>query len=888
VTGGRGWRRYVRIFRADPRTETDDELSFHLEMRTRDYEQRGASEAEARAAAAARLGNVDAIRSECARIDEQAVRERRRRQTFSEVRQDLGFGARTLARVPAFTAMAVLTLALGIGATTAIFSVVDAVLLAPLPYPEADRLVRVWETSPQGETRNVVSPGNVIDWQASATSFSALGAFRPAFGKVLTGDGAPDRVQGAWLQPAALAALGVPPLLGRLFVEEDAAGAGDVVLLSHGFWHRRYGADLAIINRRIVLDDVPYTVVGVMPAGFAFPDAAVDLWQVLPDSWLDPTERRSHNNSVLARLAPGVTIGAAQSEMMQIAAAVAREHPQYMTGWGVNVVPLHADMAAQVRPLLIMLLGAVAVVLLIACGNLTNLLLARGVARQREIAVRSALGASRARIARQLLTESLLLAVLGGAASLAVAPALLHVLVATAPDGIPLLERAAINGRILLVTGALVLGCALLFGLVPATRLLRTGAQATLHGARAGDHAGQARLRAGLLVAQVALSVVLLIGAGLFVRSFVAIQATHLGFDADGIVMMNVDLPQSRYPDTPEHTAFFTSLIDRVRAIPGVERVAGTNGPPGSQWGSTFSFSIEGRIALNPSGREDDERLYTVTPGYFELLGQSMVAGRAFDTRDRAGTTPVVIISRSLADKHWPGEDPVGRRISFRAGDTPWMEIVGVAEDVRLASPDQEPIPLLYVPYEQKPWPWLTWLTVLARVHPGTEQAAMKLALRNALLELDPALPPRSTTTAAEAFRDATARRSFSMTLVAGFGAVALLLTVIGLYGLLAYNVAREQREIGVHMALGASAALILQRVVRRSFVLASIGAAAGVAIALVISRAIESLLYGVSPVDAMTYVGTVLIVLATALLTALVPARRAARTSPLHALRAD
>ncbi|MBR9988286.1 MAG: ABC transporter permease, partial [Gemmatimonadetes bacterium] len=364
MSAPRGWRRYVRIFRGDPRTETDDELSFHVEMRTRDYMRRGAGEAEARAAARERLGDLDAVRRECAAIDGGAARERQRREWLGEIRQDVGFGARALVRAPSFAAMAVLTLAVGIGATTAIYSVVDAVLVAPLGYPDADRLVRVWETSPQGERQNVVSPGNVVDWQSRATSFATLGAYRPAYGMVLTGDGDASRVQVAFMQPAVFTALGVPPLHGRTFVAGDAAGDGDAVVLSSDFWRQRYGGDPGVIERRLVLNDEPFTVVGVMPPGFAFPAAGVDMWQVLPQSWLDPGERRSHNNVVLARLTDGVAVDGAQSEMTAIAAALAREHPEYMTGWGVNVVPLQRDMTAQVRPLLVVLLGAVAVVLL--------------------------------------------------------------------------------------------------------------------------------------------------------------------------------------------------------------------------------------------------------------------------------------------------------------------------------------------------------------------------------------------------------------------------------------------------------------------------------------------------------------------------------------------
>jgi putative ABC transport system permease protein len=882
----RGWRRYARIFRGDARAETEDELSFHLEMRVRDHMRRGLSEAEARAAAAARLGDLERVRRECGDIDAEALRERRRREWFAELRQDLRFGARMLARAPSFTVMAVLTLAMGIGATTAIFSLAHAVLLAPLPYPDADRVVRVWETSPQGNMRNVVSPGNFTDWAARATSFAELGAYRNPYGLVLSGEGEATRVLLSELQPAVLRALAVPPLHGRLLTDEDAAGAGDVVLLSHAFWQQRFGSDPGVSGRRIVLNDVPHTVAGVMPPGFAFPNAEVELWRPITVASINVQERRSHNLYVIGRLAHGVTLSTAQAEMTGIGRALTSEYPEFMTGYGVNVVRLHGDLTAHVRPLFIVMLGAVGAVLLIACGNLTNLLLARGVARQREVAVRAALGAGRGRIARQLLTEGMLLAGLGGAAALLLAPWLLKTLVAAAPAEIPLLERAAIDMRMLLFTGGLAVGCALLFGLAPTVRLLRLDAQAALRGGRDGSGAGQARMRGALLVAQVALSVVLLIGAGLFVRSFTALQATELGFDPDDIVTMGVDLPASRYGSTEEHAAFFDALLERVRAIPVVVATTGTNEPPGAGYEMTFSFSIEGRPSPNESGREDPEQLSAVTPDYFDALRQQLVTGRTFTALDRGGAPAVAIVSESLARKHWPGGDVIGRRIAFREGESPWLRIVGVVEDVRLASPDREPVPMLYIPYAQKTWTWMSWMTIVARVRPGTNSPAAQAALRAALLQLDPLLPPQSLSTVADAFRENTARRSFSMVLVAGFGVVALALTIVGLYGLLAYNVAREQREIGVRMALGATNAAIISRVLGRSLLLALVGVGSGIVIALAASHVLEALLYAVSPVDVPTYAFAAMLVLTAAVLTAVIPARRAASITPLHALR--
>ncbi|HUF51084.1 MAG TPA: ABC transporter permease, partial [Longimicrobiales bacterium] len=473
------WRRYARLLGANPRADTDDELSFHLEMRVRDYMRGGMDEAEARRAAESRLGDLERVRRECEVEGVAVVRERRRSEWFAELRQDVRYGTRSLLRAPSFTAMAVVTLAIGIGATTAIFSLVHSVLLAPLPYAEPDRIVRVWETSPQGDTRNVVSAGNVHDWAARARSIAPLAAYAWSAGQTLTGAGDPERVTTARIQPAVLRVLGTAPVHGRAFVAADAAGAADVAMVSHGFWQERYGGG-DVLDERIVLDGVAYTVIGVLPAGFAFPDDDVVIWLPLAGNWIDGTERTSHNFRVIGRLAPDATVAGAQAEMDGIATALAREYPEHMTGWGVNVVPLHRDMTADVRPLFSVLLAGVVVVLLIACGNLASLLLVRAVAREREVAVRGALGAGRSRIARQLITESVLLAGLGGAGALLIAPLLLRTLIAAASSDIPLLGRAAIDARMFLFVAVVALGSALLFGLAPVLRLMRTDLQVTL------------------------------------------------------------------------------------------------------------------------------------------------------------------------------------------------------------------------------------------------------------------------------------------------------------------------------------------------------------------------------------------------------------------------
>lgn len=881
-------RRWVdRLTGRDPSTDADQEIDFHFEMRVQEYLGSGMSEQEARAAATRRMGDLERVRRECDETSRRAGRASRRREWWAELMQDVRYGARTLLRAPTFSVMSLLTLALGIGATTAIFSLVHAVLLAPLPYAQPERLVRVWEHSPQGTERNVVSPGNVADWRRNATSFEVLGAHYAPYGVTLTDGGEAERVVIARVQPAVMEALGVAPVHGRSLLEGDGRDGG-VALLSHAFWETRYGSDPGVLGRRIELNDVSHSVVGVMPEGFDFPARGVDLWWPITDDEIDPMERTSHNLLVLGLLAPDVTIERAQAEMTALAERIAADHPAEMTGWGVNVVSLHDDMTRNVRALFLVLLGGVAVVLLIVCTNLANLLLARAVSRRREIAVRGAMGAGPGRLVRQLLTESGVLALLGGLGGALLAPLLLRILVASAPAGIPLLDRASIDARMLGFTAAAALGCALLFGLVPSLRASKAGLDGGLRGGRDAGGAGHAGLRGSLLVAQVALSVVLLVGAGLFVRSFQAIQATELGFDPDQLVLMDVDLPSARYGEIPEQDAFYRGLIDAVLSVPGVEGAATTSHPPGSSAGMTFSFAIEGRVNTSANGREDDETLHAVSPGYFEVLRHGVTEGRAFDERDDATGAPVAIVNESLARKHWPQGGAVGSRIAFRVGETPWREIVGVVSDARLASPDIEPEPGIYVPFAQKTWPWLTWSTVVARVAAATDPTSVTGGLRSALLELDPALPPQSMSTAEAAFRENTADRTFAMTLVAGFGLLALLLSVVGLYGLIAYSVERQRREIGVRIALGAPAGSVVRRVLLRSLWLSSAGAALGLVAAVALARVVASLLYGISPVDATTYVVTAALVVMVALATAALPAARAARTDPLAALRSD
>ncbi|MEX2282822.1 MAG: ABC transporter permease [Gemmatimonadota bacterium] len=879
------WRRYARMLGANPRADTEEELSLHYELRVRDYMRRGMDEDAARVAARERLGDLDAVRRECGDEGERFVRLSRRREWLGEFRQDLKYGARVLMRSPGFAVVATLTLALGIGVTTAIFSVVNRVLLAPLPYPAADRLVNVWEHSPQGQDHNAVSPGNYVEWSTRTKSFEAIGAYQGPYGVALTGEGEPQQINAVSVTPSAMRALAAAPLLGRTMTAEDANGSGDVVLLSHALWQQRFGGDARVTGRTLLLDEIPHQIIGVMPASFEYPHPEVDVWRPFGVSDIAATERRSHNYSVIARLKTDVTVQQARAEMATLAASLAGEYPQFMKGWGVNVVPLHEDLTADVRLLLLVLFATVAVVLLIACGNLANLLLARAVARENEMAVRGALGAGRARIARQLLTECLLIALAGGVVGLLFAGITVRALLAAAPDTIPMLQQVTLDWSVLAFAGAVTIASTLVFGLVPALRLSRTDLQSSLRarGAAAMQHA---RLRGALLVAEVSLSVVLLVGAGLLVRSFRELQRTDLGFPSDDLVVMMLDLPRTRYAGNEPHIWFYEQLIERLGEVPGVNSVAGTAHPPATGQTMTFSFAIDGKQAANPSGREDPEELHAVTAGFFRTAGLRPIAGREFETRDRADSPPVVIINQALARKHWPNESPIGKRISFRQGETPWLEIVGVVGDTRWESPDAEPIPALYIPHAQKTWPWMSWLGIMVRTEPGMELDVIRPRLQAALWQLDDRLPVQSLRSLEDLYGDAIARRTFAMRLVLAFAILALCLSIVGLYGLMAYTVAQQRQEFGVRLALGARPAAVVRRVMSNSLRLAGLGIVLGIAASLVTTRYLSTLLYGVKPTDPVTLTAIALVVLITATAASWIPARRAVRVDPLTALR--
>lgn len=885
MSGLRAWVARLLGLSQRSRLEQDlsDEIEAHLALHVDDNLRAGMAPEEARRQARARLGSVEALKDEC--------RDRRRFPKLEDLARDVRIGIRLLSKRPGTTLAGALTLALGIGANTAIFSVVHAVVLRPLPYEAPDRLVRIWEVTPRGIDNNVVSSGNYLDWRDQATSFEAIGAHGWPFGMALTGTGEPVRVEAMSLSPAALRALGTRPLVGRAFTDADVEEESSAVaLLSHGFWQQRFEGDPAVLGLAIHLDDEPYTVVGVMPPEFDFTTPDVALWLPLAFDEADRSERRSHNYGVVARLGTGTTRQAAQAEMSTIASGIARQHPADMTGWDVNVVSLHDDLVGDVEPLLWVLAGFVGVVLLMAGANLAHLLLAHARSRETELAVRSALGGGRARLVRQLVTEVAVLGLLGGALGVGLVALTLRLLVAAAPADIPLLENVRIDWAVLAFAAAITIGTSLLVGLVPAVKGARTDLRQSLQGTRHGLDAHGTRLRRLLLVSQFALSILLLTGALLLVESFRRLTAVEHGFDPHGVLAVWLDLPRSRYGDPSAQEAFYERLLDRLGQVSGVESVAATTEPPISGYRMTFSFAIDGRPAANPSGREDPVSLRTVSPGYFETLRIPLLAGRALQDRDRRGSPPVVVVNRALADRHWPEGSPIGQRISFVSAEGPWREIVGVVGDTRDDGLDRPAAPAMYMPFAQRRenWGWMSWQILMVRTAASLDAAAIAPVVRNTIWELDPALPLHSVETLDGLYAESRSRQRFAMQLAGGFAALALVLAAIGLYGVVACSVTERRREIGVRLALGARPATIAGRLLGQSVVLVAFGTAIGVVMSFWAMTALQSLLFDVPPRDPAAFVAASLLLLLVGAAASWLPARRAARLDPAEVLRAE
>ncbi|HWS54265.1 MAG TPA: ABC transporter permease [Pyrinomonadaceae bacterium] len=801
--------------------------------------------------------------------------------------QDVRYGLRVLAKRPGFTAVAVLTLALGIGANTAVFSLVSAVLVRPLEYRDPDRLVMVWEDDHSiGAVHDTPAPGNYADWKAQNRSFEDMAAM-VLRSYDLTGDAEPERLTAFGVTANFFPLVGVAPELGRAFTaEEDAPGANKVVVISHGLWQRRFGGETSVVGRDVLLNGEAHTVVGVMPRGFQLRWAGVDAWSPAALTPEQLADRQGHYLEVVARLRPGVTPEQADADIKAITARIAAAHPEAATGLSGSVVTMREEVSGAVRRPLTMLLVAVGFVLLIACANVGGVLLTRAAARGREIAVRCALGASRGRIVRQLLTESVLLGVAGGLAGLLLAMWSFAFLQQLVPVGLREMTELSLDARVFAFTMGVSVLAGVAFGLAPALQATKADLGGALkHGGRGSVGAGQRRLRNAFVVAQVALSLILLVGAGLLIQTLYKLRGQYAGLRPESVLTARTQLAPNRYGEHARRAAFYEDVLARVERLPGVEAAGYTTAVPLVWKGGANGLTLEGRE--EPPGTNWNANHRQVSPGYFRAIGLALRQGRHFDARDDERATPVAVVNETMAARYWPGDSVLGKRFKVGALEdpAPWLTVVGVVEDVRQMGADAPVKPEMYVPHRQAAaFPHFAPrdLVVRATVPP----AGLVPAVRGAVREVDPQQPLAAVRTLDEVLGRETAQRRTGMVLLTAFAGLALLLAALGIYGVLSYFVVQHTPEIGVRMALGARAADVLRLVVGKGMALALAGVGLGLAGAFALTRLMESLLYGVSPTDPLTFGALALLLTLVALLACLVPARRATRVDPIEALR--
>jgi putative ABC transport system permease protein len=809
--------------------------------------------------------------------------------------QDLKFGLRALLKNPGFTLVAVVALALGIGANSAIFSVVNTVLLRPLPFARSDRLMSVWQNnSVRGWHKDVVTPADYIDWRRDAGSFDSMAAYFGRGFNLRAADEA-ERVRGADVSVDFFRVLRMAPARGRGFTPQDeGTSPGRVAVVGHGLWQRRFGGDPGLVGRPVVLNSESFTIVGIAPPGFQFPEKS-EVWTLasrnVPANPFIPASvditgvRGLHYLYVIARLKDGVTRAQAQSEMDTIAARQEKQYPDLNAHTGVEVIPLHESIVGDVRPALLVFLGAVGLVLLIACANVANMSLARAAVRRREIAVRTALGASRLRLVRQCLTESVLLSVAGGGAGLLLAMWGTDLLTALGPEEIPGSSSITLDARVFGFTLILSVLTGILFGLAPALQASSTNPQHVLReGGRTSSAGPRARLlRNALVISEMAVALVLLTGAGLLVKSFIKLERVDPGLSVDSVLTLRLWLPDARYAEDARQVRFYDEVLRRSAALPGVSAAALTSDLPLSGIDSFLGFAIEGRPEPKPyEGPESG--FHQVSPDYFRALGIPLLRGRAFDARDVRQAPAVTIVSDTLVKRYWPGEDPIGRRVSFgtdEKGGRSWTTIIGVVADVRQKGLHTDPRSECYVPYSQAPSRYATLV-----VRSGLDAAGLAASVGREVQAVDPDVPVYEVKTMREVLDGSLASRRFNMALLALFAVMAVLLAAVGLYGVLAYMVTQRTHEIGVRMALGARKRDVLRLVVGQGMALTAGGLVLGILGALALTRVLSTLLVGVAVTDPWTFASVALLLGAVAFLACYIPARRAARVDPMIALR--
>jgi putative ABC transport system permease protein len=798
---------------------------------------------------------------------------------------------RSLLKSPGFTAASIVALALGIGANTAIFSLVNTVLLRPLPYKDPGRLVMLWQRAPVGGNTNDASAADFQDWRDRSRSFEQLSAVLGSSFNLTEGD-QPERISGLHVTASFFTTLGVMPALGGVFgSEEEQPGAQRSVVLSDTLWRRRFGGNRGLIGQTIHLDRQAYTVVGVMPPGFEFFGRDNELWAPLP---LEPnrTLRNYYNLQALARLKPGVTIRQARAEMDTIARQLALEYPKTNQGWGTAVAPLQDEITGNVRLPLLVLLAAVAFVLLIACANVANLLLARAAGRQKEFAIRAALGAGRLDFVRRLLAESMSLALAGGALGVVLARWSISALVTLHPQDIPRLQEVGVDWRVLAFTAAVSLLTGILFGLAPAAQVSKLDLNEALNeggrGATEGRRGG--RTRSLLVIAEMALALVLLIGATLMIRTFVALEQASTGFPTENLLTMNVMIPEQQYSNEQQVADTFERVIERIRSIPGVYSAASATNLPAGGWNQGRAFTIAGR-APKSAGEIQGAGFLSVSPGYFHTIGLTLRRGREFTAQDRHGAPDVVIISESMARRYWPAQNPLGKRIICASvqfgkrglGPPLPREIVGIVGDVQHVGRDAETSVEMYVPQLQNTIPFTFFV-----VRTSGDAARLAPAVTRGVNEVLKDLPVSGVKTIDDRLAESFSRPRFQMLLLGAFAGLALLLATLGIYGVMAYSVTQRAHEIGIRMALGADAGQVLRLMLGHGLKLALIGVALGLAGAFASTRLMTTLLYGVTPTDAATFACVSALLITVAALASFVPAWRAAKTDPVSTLRSQ